>query len=764
MSVIQFSPRELSKLANLASFVRRSLRSSSSPPSLRSFTTTLPSLRPPPPPIWNEEPLPNYLKSLNERQHRAVTSDPSLPTQILAGPGAGKTRVLTSRIVHIIEHHGILPNEICAVTFTNKSANEMKERLISSIGSERTSKLILGTFHSLCARYLRCYGSRIGLPNNFTIQDTADGKKLVKFILSSGTLSSKLKPMGLELDAGSTLDKIGKAKSKGITHAMMQTEGRREGDSVKVMVSEVFAEYENEMRLANALDFEDLLLRGVELFEREPKVTRSLKHIFVDEYQDTNVTQYNLLKLLAKASGCVTVVGDPDQSIYGWRSADIGNLSNMKRDFPETQIVLLEDNFRSTGSILTASLDVINQDLTRHPKGLVPFHPRGHRVVCERFANGEEEARFIATEIGRVKVSTGMDWSDFAILLRYRAMSRSIEYYLTQAGIPYRMVAGSKFFDRAEIKIVLAYLQIADNPSFLPAFNLVANVPKRRLGPAALRKILLASKEAGVTPFDTHLYTPPLSTDADRHFRDFIGVVDKLRSLAEEGASVSQLIYALLRSVDLEEHWKDTWEDRLDNIMELVNYSALVSNNAKSQAELPVDAELDHSERPSTPLRIFLESSMLSTDTTTREEEENVPRVVLSTVHAAKGLEYPVVFVPGVETGIYPFYRCEEKEEIEEERRLLYVAMTRAEVLLYTTHAQRRQGLNGKYRTVQESPFFTPETTRSTTRARPILDSRGRRFINSVLRRPPFTDKEEAAIERRMINAGYDLNGSASTF
>ncbi|KAL7417243.1 P-loop containing nucleoside triphosphate hydrolase protein, partial [Mrakia frigida] len=506
----------------------------------------------------------------------AVTSDPSIPLQILAGPGSGKTRVLTSRIVHIIEHHGILPNEICAVTFTNKSATEMKVRLTASIDPERTSQLILGTFHATCARYLRRYASHIGLPNNFTVQDASDSQKLVKSILSS--FSEQLESLEAKLDAKSCLDMIGKGKSMGKTPMSMEREAKVERNPVTLMVSRIYAEYESRMKATDALDFEDLLLRGAELFRQEPWVLKSIKHIFVDEFQDTNVTQYGLLKLFAKSSGCVTIVGDPDQSIYGWRSADIENLSHMAKDFPKTKVILLEDNFRSTGAILAASYAIISQDQTRHAKGLIPFHGSGSPVVLKRCATEETEASFLASEIKRLKICTGLEWSDFSVLLRYGALSRPIEQAFQRAGIPNRMAAGHKFFDRVEIKTVLGYLQLADNPNFSPAFARVVNVPKRGIGEKTLDNIISSAQAANVSPIKLSRRgkcTVKISTAARSSLDQFLKVVDKLKKLADEGKTVGELIEVLLKEVDFEKHWKDDkWEDRLENIMELVCFDS----------------------------------------------------------------------------------------------------------------------------------------------------------------------------------------------
>ncbi|KAJ8483033.1 hypothetical protein ONZ45_g14752 [Pleurotus djamor] len=409
----------------------------------------------------------------------AVHHPPHIPLQILAGPGSGKTRVLTSRIAHLILHHAIPSASICAVTFTNKAANEMKERLTKLLGAEQTRTLKLGTFHALCASFLRKYASLVGLSNNFSVCDADESKKIISRLLKP--YKTFLDAKDITLKEGTVLSMISKHKYKGFTatevlselrtppsvvsekeNITAQSKSKTRSTEIDHVVAEVYREYEKALRKSNSLDFDDLLLFGLELFKHHKKSLIWCKHVLVDEFQDTNSIQYELMKTIANsASECLTVVGDPDQSIYGWRSADVTNLAKMRKDFAQTESVLLEENYRSTASILKASLAIVAQ-------------------------------AFIASEIKRLTAQMGgvLTWKDFAILLRFNALSRAIESALQRVGIPCRILGGHRFFERAEIKDLLAYLQLVDNPHFSPAFIRAINVPARGIG----EKVCLSTK------------------------------------------------------------------------------------------------------------------------------------------------------------------------------------------------------------------------------------------------------------------------------
>ncbi|KAH9838601.1 P-loop containing nucleoside triphosphate hydrolase protein [Rhodofomes roseus] len=453
-----------------------------------------------------------YLRNLNPAQLQAVQHPPDIPLQILAGPGSGKTRVLTARIAHLIFHHHVAPQAICAVTFTNKAANEMRARLDILVGVHDTACIRMGTFHALCASFLRRHGRMVGLETNFTICDADESKKIVKALL--GEHSKDLAAKRISLTEGTLMSMISKAKARGQTADELEAKYRRsrasgsrkrsrlpsdvnnednsddeqsqtmQDPNIMAVLIDVYRVYERTLRSSNSLDFDDLLLFGVRLFKRNPAVGEWCQHVLVDEFQDTNTIQYELMRQIAAASRCVTIVGDPDQSIYGWRSAEIKNFINMQRDFPNTQQILLEQNYRSTASILGASMAIVSQDKKRVAKTLRAEHPAGPSPMLQLFLNEHQEAEFIASEIKKIVAATGgmLEWGDFVVLLRFNALSRLIESALQKEGIPNRILGGHKFFERLEVKDLLAYLQLIDNPHFAAAFTRVINVPARGIG------------------------------------------------------------------------------------------------------------------------------------------------------------------------------------------------------------------------------------------------------------------------------------------
>ncbi|KAL1411641.1 ATP-dependent DNA helicase srs2 [Vanrija albida] len=753
-----------------------------------------------------------YLASLNPAQLRAVTAPPDVPLQILAGPGSGKTRVLTSRVAHLVKCHGYQPHQITAVTFTNKAASEMRKRLQALLGEKDAATLVLGTFHATCARYLRRHGKRIGLDNNFAIADADDCKKMMARLLKER--APELAKMHINLKEGVVLNEISKAKVKEETPGMMAVRARREAeknagaDSVGLkdlakasttleIIAELYEEYETSLRAANALDFDDLLVFGLRLFREESWILEPCLHILVDEFQDTNTTQYELMKCFAYANGGVSVVGDPDQSIYGWRSAEIENLNRMRRDFDGVEAINLEENYRSTGAILDASHSIVSQgafstgaelthaDPNRIPKDLYTSHPKSTPVTLKQFATPVIEASYISTEIKRLVAYSGgmLKYDDFAILLRYNALSRVIESSLQKDAVPSRVIGGHKFFERMEIKDLLAYLQLADNPNFTPAFLRVVNVPRRAIGDKSVAEIVDAAKRDKVSPMelseriiDGDKLPQGIKPAVKKNLATFVGIVRKLRRAASQGTAVDDLIRLVLEKTRYEEYLRTSHQDfdqRWENVVELINYSVTVAQEqGRLQALNPDDTvndftsasavasepparkpkpavhpmfrhnpaeslrsrsasedskadrkpkvkveddvveilssddefeEVDIDEAEATaqgvadsegdspnPLRFFLQSSMLSTDTGSDGDGVDTPKVTISTVHAAKGLEWPVVFIPAVEDGTFPSYRCVEEHEIAEERRLLYVAMTRAQLVLSLSHTMAR--------------------------------------------------------------------------
>ncbi|KZP25249.1 UvrD-helicase-domain-containing protein [Athelia psychrophila] len=701
--------------------------------------------------------------------HQAVQHPPQIPLQILAGPGSGKTKVLTSRIAYLILHHHLPASSICAVTFTNKAANEMRDRLEKLLGKERTSQLQMGTFHALCAGFLRKWCGRVGLgvEANFTVCDSEESKKIIAKLLSPH--KAYLEARNISLKEGTVLSLISKAKAKGqspedIAPAPSTSQSRpavqtgvMEANDIQYVVSQVYREYERTLRRNNALDFDDLLVFGLKLFRDHPSSVAWCKHVLVDEFQDTNITQYELMQYIAAAHGCITVVGDPDQSIYGWRSAEIANLSKMRKDFPMTEQILLEQNYRSTGSILSASLAIVAQgsSLFFISSALHTAHPPGPTPVLRTFQEEAQESAFIAVEIKRLVAASGgmLGWSDFVVLLRFNALSRSIESALQREGILSRVLGGHKFFDRAEIKDLLAYLQIVDNPHFVPAFSRAINTPGRGIGDKTLGEILARAIELKTSPLAVveRIYDgriPDVKPPVRKKLKGFIEPVRTLRKLAEDGTSPAALICRLLDLIAYEDYLKQKdpeWATRWENVQELINFASESPSQDFSEAnEVITDSRDKVDGEGQTPLRAFLQESMLSS--AGDDDDGTKEKVTLSTCHAAKGLEWPVVMVPAVEQGTFPFYRT---EDVEEERRLLYVACTRAQGLLYLFHALKRR-VGGETKGKNLSEFISAISGHQAlfTTSLPVLSRNERSLLSQVLDRPMAA---EAEVARRLI-------------
>ncbi|KAK7463908.1 ATP-dependent DNA helicase srs2 [Stygiomarasmius scandens] len=696
-----------------------------------------------------------YLQTLNPAQVKG--HDPAIPLQILAGPGSGKTKVLTSRIAHLILQHNLAPSSICAVTFTNKAANEMKERLTKLIGKEKAAELKMGTFHALCALFLRKYSKSIGLEANFTVCDAEESKKIIATLLKK--YKADLEAKDIVLKDGTVLSLISKAKARGMSavdfakEAKLAAKTSKSGEissssisnDIDMVVAEIYQEYEKILKQNNSLDFDDLLLFGLKLFSRNEHAVSWCKHVFVDEFQDTNITQYELMRAIAVAR-CVTVVGDPDQSIYGWRSAEVGNLKKMQKDFPYVEQIFLEQNYRSTGSILRVSMAIVNQDKSRIQKSLIASHPTGTTPVLRCFSSEQAEATFIAVEIKRIAAHMGgmLRWSDFVILLRFNALSRTIESALQKEGIPSRVLGGHKFFERLEIKDLLAYLQLMDNPHFIPAFTRAVNTPSRGIGEKTLSELLSRSDKSKISPLDLiekihDGKTPDIKPPVKRKLQSFVTHIRLLRKLANEGASPAELIRRLVDVIEYQNHLRQTqpdWETRWENVQELVTFASDVHVDAP-------EALSDGGSRDATPLRLFLQASMLSSEGDHQGEENDKEKVTISTCHSAKGLEWPVVMVPAVEQGTFPFYRS---DDIEEERRLLYVACTRAQSLLYISHVNQRK-VAGETKGKELSTFISAVTKQNSSFFTDQLASFApaeRAVISRVLDRPVPSDSDVA--------------------
>lgn len=615
------------------------------------------------------------LAALNPAQRHAVEV-PAGPLLILAGPGSGKTRVIAHRIAHLVAQEGVPPSRILAVTFTNKAANEMRERVESLLG-ERAHDLSMGTFHSICARVLRRDGEAIGLPRDFVIYDTDDQLAIVKRIEGDLHVDPK------RHTPRAVLSGISAAKNERLgAHEVLA----RATSYHEEIVGRVYERYQRELERNAAVDFDDLLGRVLELFEHVPAVrdryAERYLHVLIDEFQDTNLVQYRLASEFASRHRNITAVGDPDQSIYSWRAADIRNLQHFERDFPGTEVVLLEQNYRSTGNILRAAHAVIARGADRRQRELWTENPDGTPVSVRGVWDGDEEGGFIAAEVRRLMREAGRRPGDIAVMYRTNAQSRAVEEALIQHGIRYRIVGGTRFYDRREVRDLLAYLRLAQNPSDSVAFARIVNVPARGIGQRSVETIAHLAAEEDRAPFavaarlaageDAGTLRPQVRAQ-------LVGFVELIDSLARqrEQVGVADLLDTILSETRYRDHLQQTdpegAESRWENVQEL-----------RAVAQQYEDLE------PAASLATFLEEVALVADVD--DPGADLPdAVTLTTLHAAKGLEYPVVFMPGMEEGILPHLRAlDDPPQMEEERRVCYVGMTRARERLYLTHADRR--------------------------------------------------------------------------
>ncbi|KAI9834371.1 MAG: hypothetical protein M1819_002982 [Sarea resinae] len=643
------------------------------------------------------------LSGLNAAQRHAVAS-PAAVLQILAPPGSGKTKTLTSRVAYLLSHHGLDPCNVIVATFTVKAAREMRDRIKNLIGEGLEKKLVLGTFHSIALRYLFRYGSLIGVKSGFSIADSSDSLGIIKRIV---------KRRGLQLRPEKARARISTVKAKGGDRSQAVVSHPR-GDHVSCnpnLIDQqefdtVYDEYETVLADSNLLDYDDLLLRCVQLLQQHPACVSNVQAVLIDEYQDTNVVQFELMRLFAQYKETVTIVGDPDQSIYGFRSAEIKNLDRMREQYPQTLQILLEENYRSSGSILLAALEVIQQDTSRPPKTLLPTHSVGTRPVLRRLECAADEAQWIVSEIRRALGLAGnlLINSDFAILVRSAFLSRNIESALGQAGLPYRMVGGSRFFDRLEIKILIDYLRVISQPGNSDALARIINVPPRRIGEKTVKGLLEEAETRRVTlwsliqsaPQEHKPTTVKLSKPALNSLGSFVNLIQRSRKRllghSNSACSFLDLVESLIDQLSFEQYLEKTHpndhETRWANVQELVAQATEVSqsvtiDNQDEDDFLPQIDGLEQHKPSSTEdvLSNFLANVTLTSEVKP-EEDGNAQdhQITISTIHAAKGLEWPVVFIPGAYEGSIPHSRAENTDE---ERRLLYVAMTRAQALLY---------------------------------------------------------------------------------
>ncbi|WP_138268395.1 DNA helicase PcrA [Anaerofustis stercorihominis] len=618
----------------------------------------------------------DLLSMLNDKQQQAVTCVNG-PLLILAGAGSGKTRTIIHRIAYIIENGYAKPWEILALTFTNKAAGEMRER-IDSMGIPFTSDIWMGTFHSICARILRMEGDNLGFTSNFSIYDDDDTKRLLKTILKELDISDK------EFPVESVKAQISLLKNDLETSDdYMDEHGDFDEGYTEARIAQIYSEYQKRLLSANAMDFDDLLLNTNILFAKCPEVLNKyrnrFKYILVDEYQDTNISQYAIISKMAEGHRNICVCGDDDQSIYGWRGASIRNILEFEDDFEDAKIIRLEQNYRCTKNILNAANGVIEHNKKRMGKTLFTDNEEGE-IIKYLHANSDlEESSIIAREIFCLNEYHDIPYSDIAILYRTNAQSRILEEGLMRRNIPYQIVAGTKFYDRMEIKDILAYLKLLVNPKDDIAFIRVINTPKRGIGPASIEKIRDYAFMKGISMYEVikDIETCPLFKGSVKEkltlFKD---TMEELERIAKENSLMDIVINTIHLSgyeQMLKEGKVENAQNRLENLDELVNAAGDFENNEEDGS-----------------LEAFLENAALVAGVDSYDE--NSSKVLLMTLHNAKGLEFNIVFMPGMEENLFPTYRAvNEESEMEEERRLCYVGITRARKKLYMSSAETRR-------------------------------------------------------------------------
>jgi DNA helicase II / ATP-dependent DNA helicase PcrA len=619
------------------------------------------------------------LADLNEPQREAVRAGDG-PLLVLAGAGSGKTRVLTHRVAYLLATDRARPGEILAITFTNKAAKEMRDRVEALVGRSARAMWVT-TFHSACARMLRADAERLGYSRGFTIYDESDSLRMLKRCLRELQVDPRRYP------PRSIRSQISGAKNRLID---AEAYAQAQGSIFEEVVAEAYALYEKRMVEANAMDFDDLLVRTVNALELFPEVRerwqRTFRHVLVDEYQDTNHAQYRLLQLLASEHGNLMVVGDEDQSIYGFRHADIRNILDFEGDFPEAEVVKLEQNYRSTQTILSAANAVVERNRQRRPKRLWTEIAGGDPVQLSELADEHEEARWVAGEIERLGEEEGVRREDVAIFYRTNAMSRVLEDTLVRFELPYQVIGGTKFYERAEIKDAVAYLSLLVNPSDQVSFGRVVNSPRRGIGNTSQGRLASHANTTGLPIWEVAERAdevPGLSGAAIKAISRFHETMEGLRERAEQGDSVSGLLEATLRETGyleaLAAERTVEAEGRVENLEELVGVAAEFDANREFEGE---------SETP--PLEEFLQQISLYTEQDgLRPDDESL--VTLMTLHNAKGLEYDTVFVIGCEDGAFPHMKALEEGGEEEERRLCYVGITRARWRLYMTWTRERR-------------------------------------------------------------------------
>ncbi|WP_214825218.1 DNA helicase PcrA [Exiguobacterium sp. s28] len=633
------------------------------------------------------------VKGMNPPQAEAVKYTDG-PLLIMAGAGSGKTRVLTHRVAYLMASKQIAPWNILAITFTNKAAREMKDRIARLVGGV-ADDIWISTFHSMCVRILRRDIDRIRYDRNFSILDSSDQLTAIKQVLKELNLDPK------KYEPRTLLGMISNHKNE--LRSPQDAAGLVGNNPYEKVISDVYTAYEKKLKQNNVLDFDDLIMKAIQLFQEAPDVLafyqKKFQYIHVDEYQDTNRAQYTLVKLLAQAHENLCVVGDSDQSIYRWRGADIANILTFEKDYPSAHVILLEQNYRSTKRILEAANGVIQNNSSRKDKKLWTENVEGEKLLLHVASDDRDEAFFIINQMKELR-QEGVDYGEMAVLYRTNAQSRGLEEMLLKSNIPYKMVGGTKFYERKEIKDILAYLRLIANPDEDISFVRVVNEPKRGIGAATVDKLGDFAGMQGVSLMEA-IRDIELSGIAPRtatKLAEFRQLMVDLRQMADY-LSISELIEEVLKKSGYEEMLKIEKtleaESRLENLQEFLS----VAQNFEKESDEQT-------------LVAFLTDLTLVSDLDTLEEVDELHQVTLMTLHSAKGLEFPVVFLIGMEEGLFPHSRAlNDPEEMEEERRLAYVGITRAEKRLYLTRAQSRM-LYGRFQNNPESRFLheLPET------------------------------------------------------
>ena len=690
------------------------------------------------------------IDSLNPAQREAVLKTEG-PVLILAGAGSGKTRVLTTRIAHLMQDKGIHPSNILAITFTNKAATEMRERVEETIDSD-VKDMWITTFHSCCVRILRKDINKIGYNRSFVIYDSPDQLTLVKDCLKELNLSDKV------FEPKIVINYISDAKDKLLNP--QEYKAMHKSDARMSKIADVYTLYQDRLKRNSALDFDDLIIKTVELLKKEESVLayyrNKFKYIMVDEYQDTSKAQYEFIKLLAQEHQNICVVGDDDQSIYGWRGADIRNILEFERDYTSVHVVKLEQNYRSTQVILDAANTVISNNIERKRKKLWSEQKEGEKIKIQVASDEMEEAEFVADTIGRMHRRENKDFKNFAVLYRANAQARAIEDALNRSQIPYNIYGGTKFYERKEIKDLVAYLRLLQNVQDDISLKRIINVPKRGIGLRTIEKIedRASLKQESIFSVLLDIDTnSDISTKAKASINGFVDLVGTLRVI-KDAYSVSKLIEKVLDVTgyldELEKDKSEEAQDRIDNLKEFISIAIEFENNSEEK-----------------DLETFLTNVAL---TSTESEDEENDKVSLMTIHTSKGLEFPVVFLVGMEEGLFPISRAVRsmaESDIEEERRLCYVGITRAKKELYMTLTKKRT-LYGKTNPSIQSRFMeelpnecieklnVEENELSYSKANyNILDKYKQKYMNSINKANVAT-KVNATVKETKVESNLD--------